>query len=196
MLQTFALLLFLLQGTPKQHVILAIGDSMTAGYGVPADSSYPAQLERRLKKLGYDYRVVNQGVTGSTTTQALGRLTRALAVQPDVVIIQLGGNDVSQGIRRNQSVQNVRTIIERFKPGGARILFAGGRFPYLDALARELNVPVIPFLDGVAGHPELLISDGVHPNADGYAIVVENIMTTLEPLVRSHIVELLSRTAK
>lgn len=184
MLQTLALLFFLLQGTSRQHIILAIGDSMTAGYGVPAESSYPAQLERQLKKLGYDYRVVNQGVTGSTTTQALGRLTRALAVQPDIVIIQLGGNDVSQGISRTVSRENVRTIIERFKPGGARILFAGGRFPYLDALAKEMDVPVIPFLDGVAGHPELLISDGAHPNAEGYAIVIQNMLKTLQPILQ------------
>src|SRR5262249_4665239 len=152
--------------------ILAIGDSMTAGYGVAADSSYPAQLERELKNRAYDYRVVNQGVTGSTTTQALSRLTRALAIQPDIVIIQLGGNDAAQGIPREVSRENVRTIIQRFKPGGARIFFAGGRFPYLDDLAKELDVPVIPFLDGVAGHPELLLPDHAHPTAAGYAIVV------------------------
>jgi acyl-CoA thioesterase-1 len=177
-----ALLFLVFQTNTHTPTILAIGDSMTAGYGVAADSSYPAQLERELKKRGYGYRVVNQGVTGSTTTQALSRLTRALAVQPDIVIIQLGGNDVSQGIPREVSQENVRTIIQRFKPGGTRIFFAGGRFPYLDALAREMNVPVIPFLDGVQGHAELLITDGVHPNADGYAIVVQNILKTLIPL--------------
>lgn len=174
-----ALLFFLFQTSARTPTILAIGDSMTAGYGVAADSSYPAQLESELKKRGYDYRVVNQGVTGSTTTQALSRLTRALAIQPDIVIIQLGGNDVSQGIPRDVSRENVRTIIQRFKPGGARIFFAGGRFPYLDALAKEMDVPVIPFLNGVQGHPELLIADGVHPNADGYSIVVRNILKTL-----------------
>ena len=175
-----ALLLFLFQTSARTPTILAIGDSMTAGYGVAGDSSYPAQLERELKKRGYDYRVVNQGVTGSTTTQALSRLTRALAIQPDIVIIQLGGNDVSQGIPRDVSRENVRTIIQRFKPGGARIFFAGGRFPYLDALAKEMNVSVIPFLDGVQGHPEFLSSDGVHPNAEGYTIVVQNILKTLK----------------
>ena len=182
-----AFLLLIFQTTAHTPTILAIGDSMTAGYGVAADSSYPAQLERELKKRGYDYRVVNQGVTGSTTTQALGRLTRDLAIQPDVVIIQLGGNDASQGISRDVSRENVRTIIQRFKPGGARIFFAGGRFTYLDALAREMNVPVISFLDGVRGHPELLIADGVHPNADGYAIVVQNILKILDPALKIHL---------
>ncbi|HLH32229.1 MAG TPA: GDSL-type esterase/lipase family protein, partial [Terriglobia bacterium] len=110
-------LLLLFQANGHTPTILAIGDSMTAGYGVAADMSYPAQLERELKHRGYDYRVVNQGVTGSTTTQALSRLTRALAVQADIVIIQLGGNDVSQGIPRAVSLENVRTVIQRFKPG-------------------------------------------------------------------------------
>ena len=165
-------------------VILAIGDSMTAGYGVSVDSSYPAQLERALKQRGYNYRVINHGVTGSTSTQALSRLTRALAVQPDIVIIQLGGNDVSNGIPQEVSRENVRTIIQRFKPGGARIFLAGGRFPYLDELAKEMNVPVIPFLDGVAGHPDLLLADHAHPTAEGYAIVVENLLKVLEPALR------------
>ena len=182
MTRIVALLFLIFQTNPRTPTILAIGDSMTAGYGVAAESSYPAQLERELKKRGYDYHVVNQGVTGSTTTQALSRLTRALAIQPDIVIIQLGGNDLSQGIPRETSRENVRTIIQRFKPGGAKIFFAGGRFPYLDSLAKEMNVPVIPFLDGVQGHADLLIADGVHPNANGYAIVVQNILKTLEPV--------------
>ena len=184
MIHIVASLLFLFQAGTRTPTIPAIGDSMTAGYGVAADSSYPAQLERELKHRGYNYRVVNQGVTGSTSTQALSRLTRALAVQPDIVIIQLGGNDVSNGISREVSRENVRTIIQRFKPGGARILFAGGRFPYLDELAKEMNVTVIPFLDGVAGHSELLLADHAHPTAEGYAIVVENILKVLEPVLR------------
>jgi acyl-CoA thioesterase-1 len=181
MIHIVASLLFLFQASTRTPTILAIGDSMTAGYGVAADSSYPAQLERELKHRGYNYRVVNQGVTGSTSTQALSRLTRALAIQPDIVIIQLGGNDISNGISREVSRENVRTIIQRFKPGGARIFLAGGRFPYLDELAKEMNVAVIPFLDGVAGHPELLLADHAHPTAEGYAIVVQNILKVLEP---------------
>ena len=169
-----------LQANPQRPAILAIGDSMTAGYGVDADLSYPAQLERELKNRGYDYRVVNHGVTGSTTTQALSRLNRGLAIQPVIVIIQLGGNDVSQGIPRDVSRENVRTIIQRFKPGGARIFFAGGRFSYLDEVAKELNVPVIPFLGGVREHRELLLADGAHPTGEGYAIVVQNILKAIE----------------
>jgi len=183
MIRIITLLTLLLQTTGHRPVILAIGDSMTAGYGVAHEASYPAQLENELRKRGYDYVVVNQGVTGSTTTQALSRLTRALSAQPEIVIIQLGGNDVSQGIPRNVSRENLRKMIERFKPGGARVFFAGGRFPYLDELAKELNVPVIPLLEGVQGHRELLIADGIHPNGEGYAIVVHNILAVVEPFV-------------
>jgi acyl-CoA thioesterase-1 len=169
---------------PPDRVIVAIGDSMTAGFGLPADASYPAQLEAELKKRGYAYRVANQGVTASTSTQAIGRLTRALAEQPDIVIIQLGGNDVSAGISPAVSRDNIRRIIQRFKPGGAKVFVAGGRVSYIDELAREEKVEVIPFLDGVAGHRELLLSDGVHPNADGYKVVVANVLKTIEPFLR------------
>jgi acyl-CoA thioesterase-1 len=169
-----------IQTTSPQRVIVAIGDSMTAGYGVAADAAYPAQLESELRKRGYAYSVVNQGVTASTTTQAIGRLTRALAAQPSIVIIQLGGNDASAGIPPNVSRENLKLMIRRFKPGGAKVYLAGGRFPYLDELAREEGVEVIPFLDGVAGKRDLLLADGVHPNADGYKIVVANILKALE----------------
>ena len=77
---------------------------------------------------------------------------------------------------RDVSRQNLRTMIERFRPGGTRVVLAGGRFPYVDDLAKELKVPVIPFLDGVQGHPELFISDGAHPTGEGYSIVVRNIL--------------------
>jgi acyl-CoA thioesterase-1 len=177
------LLALALQTSPRPPVILAIGDSMTAGYGVAAEDAYPAQLETELGKRGYNYRVVNYGVTGSTTTQALSRMTRALSLQAHIVIIQLGGNDVSQGIPRNVSRENLRIMIQRFKPGGARIFFAGGRFPYLDEVAKELDVPVIPFLDGVRER-ELLLADGVHPTREGYAVVIQNILRVVEPVLR------------
>ena len=174
-------LLTLLAPQGKPRVILAVGDSMTAGYGVPAEQSYPAQLQKELLQRGFDYRVVNHGVTGRTTAQALGDFTRGLALSPDVVIIQLGGNDAAAGISREVSRENIRKMIQRLKPGHARVFLAGGRFPYLDELARSEGATVIPFLEGVEGHPELLIEDRRHPNGDGYAIVVRNILKVLEP---------------
>jgi acyl-CoA thioesterase-1 len=180
-----SLLLFSFQESAKGPVILAIGDSITAGYGVAPELSYPAQLQKELNKRGYAYRVVNLGLTGSTTIQALGRLNRGLALSPDIVIIQLGGNDVSQGIPHNVSRETIRTMIERLKPGGARIFFAGGRFPYLDDLAREQGAEIIPFLTGVEGHADLLLSDGHHPTGDGYAIVVDNILKVIAPSLQT-----------
>jgi acyl-CoA thioesterase-1 len=180
----------------SEPVILAIGDSMTAGYGVQPDSSYPAQLQRELTKHGFSYRVINQGVTGSTTLQAFSRLNRALAVQPEVVIVQLGGNDAAQRISRDVSRETLRTIVTRFKSGGAKIYFAGGRFAHLDDVAREQNIEVIPFLDGVAGHPDLLLNDGVHPNSDGYAVVVRNIFNVIDPYLRAKAVSTRSINAK
>ena len=174
------LLLFLSPQTPKP-VILCVGDSMTAGYGVAAEQSYPAQLEKELVKRGFNYRVVNQGVTGSTTAQALGGFTRGLALSPAIVIIELGGNDAAAGIDPAVSRENIRAMIQRLKPGHARVFLAGGRVSSIDEVAKAEGVTVIPFLDGVAGHADLLISDGHHPNAAGYAVVVSNILNVLEP---------------
>lgn len=173
-------LLALLASQDARPVILAVGDSMTAGFGVAAEESYPAQLERELIRRGFNYRVVNQGVTGSTTAQALSNFTRGLALSPAIVIIQLGGNDIAAGIKPEVSRENIRKMIKQLKPGHARVFLAGGRFPYLDELAKSEGVTVIPFLEGVAGHPDLLISDGHHPNGEGYVVVVRNLLKALE----------------
>jgi acyl-CoA thioesterase-1 len=177
------LLALLLPQQAERPVILAVGDSMTAGYGVASDESYPAQLEKELMRRGFNYRVVNQGVTGSTTAQARSNFTRGLALSPAIVIIQLGGNDVSAGILPAVSRENIRLMINRLKPGRARVFLAGGRFPFLDELAKAEGVTLIPFLDGVQGHPDLLISDGRHPNGEGYAVIVRNILKVLEPVL-------------
>ena len=165
-------------------VILAVGDSMTAGFGVAAEQAYPAQLERELAKRGFRYRVVNQGVTGSTSTQTLSGLTRGLILSPEIVIIQTGGNDRSAGISPEMSVANLRQMVSRLKPGHARVFFAGGRFPFLDEAVRAEGVAVIPFFDGVEGHPDLLITDGRHPNSSGYTVVVQNVLKVIAPALK------------
>ena len=177
-------LLALLVQQNDRPVILAVGDSMTAGFGVAVEEAYPAQLEKELERRGFHYRVVNQGVTGSTTAQALSNFSRGLALSPEIVIIQLGGNDVAAGIPSAVSRENIRTMIQRLKPGHARVFLAGGRFPVLDELAKAEDVTLIPFLREVEGHPDLMIADGRHPNAAGYAIVVRNILEVLQPKLR------------
>jgi acyl-CoA thioesterase I len=179
----FLALLALMAPQGERRVILAVGDSMTAGYGVPAEQSYPAQLERELARRGLNYRVANQGVTGRTTGQALGDFTRGLVLSPEIVIIQLGGNDAAAGIRPEVSRENIRRMIQRLKPGHARVFLAGGRFPYLDELAQSEGATLIPFLEGVEGRPDLLIDDRRHPNAEGYTVVVRNILRVIEPVL-------------
>ena len=192
-LSTVCILLALLaapQSTVGQSrpVILAFGDSLTAGFGVPPELSYPSQLQKELDERGYAYRVVNQGVSGSTTVEALGRLQRALAQQPEIVVLQLGGNDAEYRIPQEVTKGNLRKMIQRFQAGGTRVLLAGrsaDATSMLGQLAKEMNLQSIPtFLDGVAGHPELMLADGRHPTADGYAIVVQNVLKFIEPIIR------------
>jgi len=177
------------QTPDPRPVILAFGDSMTAGYGVPADMSYPAQLQKILDERGYKYRVVNMGVTGDTTRGGVGRLSRALGTGPDIVILELGSNDRSNGISPKQTEENLDQIIARFQKTHIAVVLAGrslagGENVYVN-LARKYKTTLIPsFLAGVSGNPSLTISDGMHPNADGYAIVVKTVMTSLEPLLK------------
>src|SRR5688500_10686124 len=141
--------------------------------------------------MGYAFRVVNQGVSGNTTAMGLARFTRALALQPHVVIIQFGGNDRGFNVPQDITRENLRLMIHRFRAGGTRVFLAGRnlRTPeggsLLEDLGKEENIPVISsFLDGVAGNDALLLSDGSHPNAEGYAIVVKNVLKALEPALK------------
>jgi acyl-CoA thioesterase-1 len=177
------------QSPDPRPVILAFGDSMTAGYGVPADMSYPAQLQKILDERGYKYRVVNMGVTGDTTRGGVGRLNRALGAGPDIVILELGSNDRSNGISPKQTEDNLDQMIARFQKTHIAVVLAGrslagGEDVYVN-LANKYHLTLIPsFLAGVSGNPNLTISDGTHPNADGYTLVVKTIMTSLEPLLK------------
>jgi acyl-CoA thioesterase-1 len=177
------------QALDPRPVILAFGDSMTAGYGVPADMSYPAQLQKILDERGYKYRVVSMGVTGDTTRGGLGRMSRALGTGPDIVILELGSNDRSNGISLKQTEDNLDQMIARFQKTHIAVVLAGrslagGEDVYV-RLANKYHLTLIPsFLAGVSGNPALTISDGTHPNSDGYAIVVKTVMTSLEPLLK------------
>ena len=177
------------QAPDPRPVILAFGDSMTAGYGVPADMSYPAKLQKIMDERGYKYRVVNMGVTGDTTRGGVGRLSRALGTGPDIVILELGSNDLSNGISPKQTEDNLGQMIARFQKTHIAVVLAGRSLAGGDdvyfGLANKYHLTLIPsFLAGVSGNPNLTISDGTHPNADGYAIVVKTIMTSLEPLLK------------
>jgi acyl-CoA thioesterase-1 len=180
-----------LQAEPDRPVILAVGESTTAGYGVPRELSYPAQLQTALDARGFRYRVVNQGVSGSTTAAALTRLTRGMGLLPKIVIIALGGNDGGSRVPIATTRANLAKLISMYKRVGAEVFVADRNLPggngFVAELAREHHAVLMPpLLTGVSGHPELLLGDGSHPNAEGYTIIVGNILPILEPyLVRT-----------
>ncbi len=181
----------------KERVIVAFGDSLTAGLGLPADEAYPAILEKRLQKNRYSYRVINAGVSGDTTAGGLRRVNWVLRNQPDLVILELGANDGLRGLDVDEAKKNLSKIIERLQEKGVEVVLAGMKIPrnygkvYTEAfeqiyrdLAAHHQITLIPFfLEGVAAEPLLNQSDGIHPTAKGYEIIVEQIWDILEPLL-------------
>lgn len=181
----------------QERVIVAFGDSLTAGLGVPAEQSYPALLAQRLKAEGYAYRVVNAGVSGDTTAGGLRRVDWALRLRPDIVIVELGANDALRGQDLSAVGANLDQLVARFQEAGARVLVAGMRLPpnygpryggefqrTFEEVARRRGTALMPFfLDGVAGDPRLNQFDGLHPTAEGYRVVVERLWPYLRPLL-------------
>jgi acyl-CoA thioesterase-1 len=180
--------------------ILAFGDSLTAGLMLPADAAFPARLEKRLVADGFDVRVVNAGVSGDTTASGLARLDFSLQDGADLVILELGANDMLRGIDPGAVRKNLEQIIARCEAKGARVLLAGmlasGNFGAgykreFDAIFPDLAtrhaLPLYPFfLEGVMGDKSLVFPDGQHPNAEGAARIVKGIA----PLVEKHLAEL------
>jgi acyl-CoA thioesterase-1 len=182
---------------PNAPVILAFGDSLTAGYGLDPSQSYPAQLQALLDGRHLRYRVVNQGISGDTSSEGLDRVAQALAVHPRVVILELGANDGLRGLPLTETKKNLQELIRRFQGAGARVILAGMTLPrnygpgyvasfeaiYRD-LARERRVKLIPFLlEGVALRPNLMQGDQLHPNAAGARQVAETVLRALLPLL-------------
>jgi len=185
--------------TPDERpIILAFGDSLTAGSGLPPGSGYPDILQSELDRRGYAYHVVNAGVGGDTTGGGLARIKRALDLKPEVVILELGGNDGLQGIPVDAMRSNLDELIRAFQKGGARVVLGGMTLPrnfgsdYIStfekvypALASKHGVALIPFfLEGAAGHPDLMLEDGIHPNHAGYELVTANVLKYLEPVLK------------
>jgi acyl-CoA thioesterase-1 len=178
--------------------IAAFGDSLTAGFGVPPDQSYPAQLENLLQEKGYQYEVINAGVSGETSAGGVRRVEWILKTQPTIVILELGANDGLRGLPLQQTYANLHSIIKRLKEEGVIVVLAGMRIPVnygkeyteefyemYQRLAREFSVPLIPFfLEGVAARPDLNQGDGIHPTAEGYTLVMQNVWRTLKPILQ------------
>jgi acyl-CoA thioesterase-1 len=180
-----------------ERVVVALGDSLTAGLGVAAEEAWPALIEARLHREGYPYRVVNAGVSGDTTAGGLRRVDWVLRNRPQVAVVALGANDGLRGLDTDAMERNLVAIVDRLRAGGARVLVAGMRVPsnYGDAytqafrevfpdVARRTGSALMPFLlDGVAADPRLNLADGIHPNAAGHRVIAERVWPHLVALL-------------
>jgi acyl-CoA thioesterase-1 len=176
---------------------VAFGDSLTAGLGVQAVESYPAQLQRRLDSLGYHYRVINAGVSGDTTAGGLRRVPWILNNKPELVILELGANDGLRGLPIDQTQSNLRQIIRQLQESGTTVVLAGMKLPpnygqdytasfeaMYRMLAKECQLLLIPFfLEGVGGSSTLNQADGIHPTREGYEVIVEQVLKVLKPIL-------------
>lgn len=182
----------------SRPVVVAFGDSLTAGVRVGRDETYPGFLQRELDRRELAFRVVNEGVSGDTTARALARVDVALAHAPAWVILGIGANDGLRGLPIDVMAANLETMIRRFEDGGARVLLAGMMLPrnygpeyvrdfeaVYPRLAREFDLPLIPFLlENVAMVRELNQADGIHPNAKGNRVVARQVADAFEAVVR------------
>jgi acyl-CoA thioesterase-1 len=174
--------------------IVALGDSLTAGYGLPAAAAFPAVLEATLKARGHDVEIVNAGVSGDTAAGGLERLDWSVGEGTHGVIVALGANDMLRGLDPAQTRKTLETIVTRLKGRNVDVLLAGmyasrnlgpdyvARFDAIyPELAKAHGVTLYPFfLDGVAGQRNLNLPDGIHPNAEGVRIIVERMLPTVE----------------
>jgi len=169
--------------------VLVFGDSLSAGFGIDVDQSWTALLQSRLEKLGYEHRVVNASISGETTEGGAARIETALRnFSPELIILELGGNDGLRGFPPERMKDNLTRIIERSKASGASVVLLGIRIPtnygprYTAAfeavyreVANELDIKWIEFfMEGVAMNDELLQADRIHPNSEAQPILLDN----------------------
>jgi acyl-CoA thioesterase-1 len=179
--------------------IVVLGDSLTAGLGLPIDQAYPMLLQQRLRSEGLRYEVVNAGVSGDTSAGGLSRLDWSLQGDVRILIVALGGNDGLRGLPPSELEHNLAAIIERAQARGIAVILAGMEAPpnygrdYIvsfhkvyPALAERYDVAFVPFLlRGVAGRDALNQSDGIHPTAAGARIVADNVWAVLKPIAET-----------
>ncbi|PWL19378.1 arylesterase [Falsochrobactrum shanghaiense] len=183
----------------SQVKIVGFGDSLMAGYLLPANAAFPQQLEQRLNDKGHEVMIENAGVSGDTTTGGLSRIDWSIPDGTDLVILELGANDALRGISPDITEKNLDAMLARLKERGISVILAGmlappnmgqdyaDRFnPIYPRLAQKYDVPLYPFfLEGVATHKELLLEDGMHPNENGVEIMVTNFMPMIEETLKS-----------
>lgn len=199
----FTLLLltvFACKAIAEPYRIVGFGDSLMAGYELAPGESFPEQLEARLRKEGHDVTVANAGVSGDTTSGGLARLDWSVPDGTSLVILELGANDALRGVGPEIARRNLAAMIARLQERGIAVLLAGMLSPpnmgeeYAKAfnaiypeLAAEHDVPLVPFfLEGVAAEPGLLLADGMHPNAEGVARMVERMLPHVLAIIHTH----------
>ena len=180
-----------------QPIILAFGDSLTAGFGVSSKESYPSKLQSILKENGYPHKVINAGVSGDTTAGGLRRVAWLMKQRPQIVILELGANDGLRGLPISEMETNLRKIIEICEKQNAKVLLVGMKAPpnygeeyskefeiTFQKLAKKFQTPLVPFLlEGVAAKRGYNQGDGIHPTAEGYNIVVKTVWDYLKPML-------------
>ncbi|WMN12357.1 arylesterase [Marivirga salinae] len=184
----------------QQNNIIFFGNSLTAGYGVEAEEAFPGLIQKRLDSLGYDYNVINAGVSGETTASGLSRVEWVVKRQPvEIFVLELGGNDGLRGIEPQETNKNLRAIIDKVREihPDVKILLAGMMVPpnmgqsyasefqeLYPKIAKEKNVNRIPFLlKDVGGEAELNLPDGIHPTPEGHKIVAETVWNHLQEIL-------------
>jgi len=187
--------------SPKAHAqeltVLALGDSLTAGYNLPTHAAFPSKLEKVLRDKGHSVHIVNAGVSGDTARGGLNRLSWSLTEKTDMVILALGANDALRGFDPDETKKALGEILNRLSKRSIPVLLVGMYAPpnmgavYGDkfkaiypALSKEYGVPLYPFfLEGVASKPKLNQADGIHPTEKGIDVIVEKILPQIEKLI-------------
>lgn len=193
----FILLFFLTQAASGASTLLFLGDSLTEGYGVPKEKSYPSLVVSELKKKGLKIKLLNGSVSGSTTASGLSRLRWFLKAKPSILILALGANDGLRGVKLSDSEKNLRGIIQLARDNKVKVVLAGMLLPMnygekyrtnfekmYKKLEVEFSLVKIPFLlDGVGGEAKLNQEDGIHPNEAGHEKIAQTVLKTLGPLL-------------
>ena len=188
---------FFFSHATAQTLIVALGDSLTEGFGITKEEAYPYLVEQELIRKGYSVRIINAGISGSTSASAPSRMQWYVRIKPDIVILALGGNDGLRGLSVQHMKKNLRKAIEIANVNNILVLLAGMQIPlnygqdytksFRNAfyeLAEQYQLPMIPFLlKDVGNVPSLNLPDGIHPNLEGHHIVSRTVLEHLEPLL-------------